>query len=29
MVEAKMPPDIQKVTEKELDRLSKMSQHVC
>ncbi|HME44809.1 MAG TPA: endopeptidase La [Syntrophorhabdales bacterium] len=26
MVEAKMPPDIQKVTEKELDRLSKMSQ---
>ena len=26
MVEAKMPPDVQKVTEKELDRLSKMSQ---
>ncbi|HUJ89366.1 MAG TPA: LON peptidase substrate-binding domain-containing protein, partial [Syntrophorhabdales bacterium] len=26
MIEAKMPPDIQKVTEKELDRLSKMSQ---
>ncbi len=26
MVEAKMPPDIQKITEKELDRLSKMSQ---
>jgi ATP-dependent Lon protease len=26
MVDAKMPPDIQKVTEKELDRLSKMSQ---
>jgi ATP-dependent Lon protease len=26
MVEAKMPADIQKVTEKELDRLSKMSQ---
>jgi ATP-dependent Lon protease len=26
MNEAKMPPDIQKVTEKELDRLSKMSQ---
>ncbi len=26
MAEAKMPPDIQKVTEKELDRLSKMSQ---
>ena len=26
MIEAKMPPEIQKVTEKELDRLSKMSQ---
>jgi ATP-dependent Lon protease len=26
MVEAKMPQDVQKVTEKELDRLSKMSQ---
>lgn len=25
MMEAKMPPDVQKVTEKELDRLSKMS----
>ena len=25
MVEARMPPDVQKVTEKELDRLSKMS----
>jgi ATP-dependent Lon protease len=26
MMEGKMPPDVQKVTEKELDRLSKMSQ---